>query len=71
MRLEVNGNKIENLNDLPILPALERFDLGGNPIEKITEMRKLGSLLSLKHIILAGCPFADEKGDDLKKEVLI
>lgn len=70
-RLEVNTNKLETLDDLPELPALERFDVGGNQIEKSTELKKLGTLLCLKHIVLAGCPFADEKGDDLKKEVLI
>lgn len=70
-RLDVNNNKLENLDDLPTLPALERFDFGGNPIEKLTELQKLGQLLSLKHLIMQGCPFAEEKGDDLKKEVLI
>jgi Leucine-rich repeat (LRR) protein len=70
-RLECNTNKLESLDNLPNLPSLERFDCGGNPIEKLTELKKLGSLHALKHIVLAGCPFADESGDNLKKEVLI
>ena len=40
-------------------------------MEKLGEVKKLGGLTSLKHVIFQGCPFADEKGDDLKKEVLI
>lgn len=69
--LSVNTNKLESLNNLPTLPSLEKFDLGGNPIEKLAEVKKLSGLHCLKHVIFQGCPFADEKGDDLKKEVLI
>lgn len=36
----------------------------------MTELKKLGSLHALKHVVLAGCPFADEAGDNLKKEIL-
>lgn len=53
------------------MPSLQKFDLGANPMEKLGEVKKLGGLTSLKHVIFQGCPFADEKGDDLKKEVLI
>ena len=69
--LSVNTNKLESLSNLPDLPALEKFDLGSNPIEKLTEVKKLGGLDALSRVIFQGCPFADEKGDDLKKEVLI
>jgi len=69
--LNVNTNKLESLDDLPVLPCLEKFDLGANPMEKLGEVKKLGGLTCLKHVIFQGCPFADEKGDDLKKEVLI
>lgn len=40
-------------------------------MEKLGEVKKLAGLKSLKHVIFTGCQFADEKGDDLKKEVLI
>jgi Leucine-rich repeat (LRR) protein len=69
--LSVNTNKLESLSNLPDLPALEKFDLGSNPIEKLAEVKKLGGLDALSRVIFQGCPFADEKGDDLKKEVLI
>jgi len=32
-KLDLNGNKITRLLDLPILPALEDLDLGANLIE--------------------------------------
>ena len=70
-KLDVNTNKLESLDDLPDLPALEHFDIGANLIEKAGELPKLGHLRKLKTLIMAGNPYADEKGDDLKKEVLI
>lgn len=35
------------------------------------EVKKLGTLKNLQVLSLAGCPIAEEKGDDFKKEVLI
>lgn len=69
--LNVNTNKLENLDQLPSLPALEKLDVGANPIEKLGEIKKLRNMRNLRSVVFAGCPFADEKGDDLKKEVLI
>merc|ERR1719362_1657102 len=70
-KLDVNTNKLESLDDIPDLPALEHFDVGANVIEKAGELPKLSGLKKLKVLIMAGNPWADEKGDDLKKEVLI
>lgn len=70
-KLDVNSNKLENLDDIPDLPSLEHFDIGSNVIEKAGELPKLAGLKRLKVLIMAGNPWADEKGDDLKKEVLI
>ena len=70
-KLDVNTNKLESLDDIPHLPALEHFDVGANLIEKPDELPKLGGLRRLQVLIMAGNPWADEKGDDLKKEVLI
>lgn len=70
-KLDLNSNKLENLDDIPELPALEHFDIGANVIEKAGELPKLAGLRRLKVLIMAGNPWADEKGDDLKKEVLI
>lgn len=69
--LSVNTNKLECLDELPSLPSLEKFDVGANPMEKLGEIKKLRNMHCLKTVVFAGCPFADEKGDDLKKEVLI
>lgn len=69
--LNVNTNKLESLDDLPDLPSLEVFDIGANVIEKAGELPKLAGLRRLKTLVMAGNPWADEKGDDLKKEVLI
>merc|ERR1712032_1482087 len=70
-KLEVNTNKLESLDDIPDLPALEHFDVGANLIEKAGELPKLAGLKKLKVLIMSGNPWADEKGDELKKEVLI
>lgn len=43
----------------------------GCPIAKIEEIGKLISLKSLQNLNLTETPIAEEKGDDLKKEVLI
>ena len=70
-KLDVNTNKLATLDDLPCLPSLEHFDVGANVIETAGELPKLAHLKKLKVFIMAGNPWADEKGDDLKKEVLI
>ena len=70
-RLDFNTNKLESFNDLPVLPSLEVLDCSNNPIEKAEELPKLGQIISLNSLAMGGCPFADEKGDDFKKEVLI
>lgn len=69
--LNVNTNKIESFNHLPNLPSLEVFDVGANVIEKPNELPKLARYKRLRTFVMAGNPWADEKGDDLKKEVLI
>ena len=70
-KLDVNTNKLENLNDLPDLPSLERFDCGSNEITTIAELPKLAVFRRLKDLLMLGTPLADEKGDDMKLEVLI
>lgn len=35
------------------------------------ELKKLNTLKNLEVLSMAGCPAADEKGDEFKKEVLI
>lgn len=47
------------------------MDIGANLIDKAGELQKLGGLKRLRVLVMAGNPWADEKGDDLKKEVLI
>ena len=69
--LNANTNKLESLDDLPDLPSLETLDIGANAIEKPNELPKLATFKRLQVFIMAGNPWADEKGDDLKKELLI
>lgn len=70
-KLNLTGSKLENLNDFPHFPCLEELVLDGNSIATIEELPKLGHLASLKKLSMQGTPLAEEKGDDLKKEVLI
>ena len=70
-KLDVNTNKLENLNDLPDLPSLEKFDCGANEITTIAELPKLAVFRRLKELLMQGTPLAEEKGDDMKLEVLI
>lgn len=70
-KLDVNTNKLENLNDLPDLPSLDTFDCGANEITTIAELPKLSVFRRLKTLLMLGTPLADEKGEELKLEVLI
>lgn len=69
--LNVSGNKIEKLDPVPALPKLRELILDGNPIASAKELEHLKVLKSLTDLKMAGCPLAEEKGDDFKKEVLI
>ena len=70
-KLNLTGSKLESLNDFPHFPALEELVLDGNSVASIDELPKLGHLSKLKKLSMQGTPLAEEKGDDLKKEVLI
>ena len=70
-KLNLTGSKLESLSDLPSFNKLEELILDGNAVASIAELPKLGHLTSLKKLSMAGTPLAEEKGDDLKKEVLI
>ena len=70
-KLDLSNNKLESFDNMPDLPALEHLILAGNPIEKDGELVKLKGFSALKSLDMAGCAWADEKGDDFKKEVLI
>jgi Leucine-rich repeat (LRR) protein len=69
-KLQLNGNKIENLDCLPSMPMLEEFNLEGNLIKDNKEVIKFVILNKLSGILLANNPLSDEKGDDFKKFVL-
>jgi len=70
-KLQLQGNKIEKLDDIPDLPELRELYLDGNAIATMDELKKLGTLKNLEVLSMAGCPIADEKGDEFKKEILI
>lgn len=70
-KLNLTGSKLESLDDFPKFPCLEELVLDGNAVAAVTELPKLGHLKSLKKLSMTGTPLAEEKGDDLKKEVLI
>lgn len=69
--LNLSNNKIEAFEEVPVLPSLEAINLSFNPITKLEEIGKLIIYRNLKDINLSDTPLAEEKGDDLKKEVLI
>jgi hypothetical protein len=69
--LNLQGNKIEVFDAVPDLPSLEEINMTGCPIAKIEEIGKLITLTKLNSLNLTETPLAEEKGEDLKKEVLI
>ena len=69
--LNIEKTKVESFESVPDLPALKELNMTGCPIAKIEEIGKLISLKSLQSLNLTETPIAEEKGDDLKKEVLI
>lgn len=56
---------------MPELPALEHLDLGNNKFENANCLPALMAYPTLKVILFAGSPFADELGDRLKSEILV
>ena len=69
--LNVSGNKMESLNGFPDLPCLKVLTLDGNPIASAGELNKLSHLKNLVELSMNECPLSEEKGDDMRKEVLI
>ena len=70
-KLDVSKNQIVELDDMPELLALEWLSLDENQIEKLDQLPKLRGLSCLSTLNLTANPLSDEKGDDIKKEVLI
>ena len=70
-KLQLQGNKIEKLDDIPDLPELRELFLDGNLIASMDELKKLGTLKNLEVLSIGGNPVSDEKGEELKKEILI
>lgn len=70
-KLNLTGSKLETLKELPQFPCLEELVLDGNSIAAVDELANLGHLTCLKKLSMGGTPLAEEKGDDLKKEVII
>lgn len=69
--LNLEKTKIETFDTVPVLPCLEEMNLTGCPIAKLEEIGKLITLKNLQSLNLTETPLAEEKGEDLKKEVLI
>ena len=69
--LDIQKTKVESFETVPDLPSLQEINMTGCPIAKLEEIGKLITLKSLQSINLTETPIAEEKGDDLKKEVLI
>lgn len=69
--LNLTGSKVADLNHIPDLPCLEQLILTGNDIKSLDELPKLKTLKKLSDLSLDGTPLAEEKGEDLKKEILI
>ena len=70
-KLVLKGSKIEKLDNLPQMAALEELHLDGNAIASLDEVAKLKKLRNLTTLNMGGCPIADEKGDEFKKEIII
>lgn len=58
-------------DEVPNLPKLEHFNLWETKIEKIEEIAKLWTLHELLWLNLLQTPLSDEKGDGIKKEILL
>lgn len=67
----MTGSKVDSLANFPKLPALTELILDGNDIKTVDQLAHLKDLKSLVSLSMGGCPVAEEKGDDFKKEVLI
>ena len=70
-KLNLTGSKVDSLAEFPDLPALEELVLDGNDIKTVDQLSHLKNLKCLRELSMGGCPVAEEKGDDFKKEVLI
>ena len=70
-KLNLSNNKFEQFENIPDLPALEELNLSLCPISKLDSLGNFIKFKSLKNLNLSETPIAEEKGDDLKKEVLI
>jgi hypothetical protein len=56
---------------MPNLPHLNELDLSNNTISDDRCLPKFCEFPNLKTIIMTGCPYAEEKGDSLKNEILV
>jgi len=56
---------------IPCLPGLQCLNLHSNPITDLAQIGNLITFAALTELNLLETPLAEEKGDDLKKEVLI
>jgi len=65
------NQKLEQIDEVPDLPNLEELHLNGCPLTKFDDIAKLLKYNKLQHLNLAETPLAEEKGEDLKKEILI
>jgi Leucine-rich repeat (LRR) protein len=70
-KLNLQGNQLSEFAVVPDLPSLEEINLANCPIAKLEEIGKLITFKKLNSINLTETPISEEKGDDLKKEVLI
>lgn len=70
-KLNISSNKLKSFVNFPDLPALEYLDASKNLFEKEDEAGKLRHLSKLNTLNMLECPVHEEKGDDLKREILI
>ena len=74
-RLHLRANKIEKLTEKEALQPghypLTYLNLRENQVTTFEQLNGLDEYLSISQINLLGTPLTDEKGGDLKKEILI
>ena len=70
-KVDLSNNKIESLDAMQGIESLTSLNLDGNPIAKIDDLICLNKHKNLEAISMNGTAIAEEKGDELKKEIII
>ena len=71
-KINARANKIEKVKHLPQIPSLTYLNLRENAIQDIKVISYIPKYFpKIEYISFTANPFADDKGEDFKQEVLI